>query len=105
MKIINKIIAFFKKAFSDMKASAKEQNELNRIKFAAAKIEAKAHFEENRGKNTFKKAKENARKRRESALRFSDEKREARSALLAREKEEAYERIRKAEAKIESLEK
>ena len=46
-----------KKAFSDMKESAKAQHEVDKANFAAAKAEAKANFEENRGTNTFKKAK------------------------------------------------
>ena len=56
------IKSFFKKAFGDMKASAKAQHEVDRAEFAAAKAEAKASFEENRGRNTFKKAKADAKK-------------------------------------------
>ena len=40
------IIAFFKKAFADMKASAKAQHEVDKANFAAAKAEARANFEE-----------------------------------------------------------
>ena len=40
------IKAFFKKAFSDMKDSAKAQHEVDKANFAAAKAEAKANFEE-----------------------------------------------------------
>ena len=40
------IISFFKKAFSDMKASAKAQHEVDKANFAAAKAEAKANWEE-----------------------------------------------------------
>ena len=53
---------FFKKAFSDMKESAKEQHEVDKANFQAAKAEAKANFEENRGRNTFAKAKVDAKK-------------------------------------------
>ncbi len=53
---------FFKKAFREMKESAKAQHEVDKANFAAAKAEAKANFEENRGTNTFRKAKENAKK-------------------------------------------
>lgn len=35
------IIAFFKKAFADMKDSAKAQHEVDKANFAAAKAEAK----------------------------------------------------------------
>ena len=40
------IIAFFKKAFADMKESTKAQHEVDKANFAAAKAEAKASFEE-----------------------------------------------------------
>ena len=49
---------FFKKAFGDMKQSAKEQHEVDKANFRAVKAESKATFEENRGTNTFKRAKE-----------------------------------------------
>ena len=52
---------FFKDAFRDMGESAKAQHEVDKANFAAAKAEAKANFEENRGTNTFKRAKENAK--------------------------------------------
>lgn len=48
---------FLKKAFGDMKASAKAQHQADKANFAAAKAESKANFEENRGHNTFAKAK------------------------------------------------
>ena len=53
---------FFKKAFGDMKQSAKEQHEVDKANFRAVKAESKATFEENRGTNTFKRAKEDAKK-------------------------------------------
>ena len=53
---------FFKKAFRDMKESAKAQHEVDKAEFRAAKAEAKANFEENRGRNSFKKAKADAKK-------------------------------------------
>ena len=56
------LISFFKKAFGDMKKSAKAQHEVDKAQFAAAKAEAKANFEENRGHNTFAKAKADAKK-------------------------------------------
>ena len=40
------IKAFFKKAFGDMKESAKAQHEVDKANFAAAKAEAKANWEE-----------------------------------------------------------
>ena len=42
------IKAFFKKAFSDMKASTKAQHEVDKANLAAAKAEAKANFAEAR---------------------------------------------------------
>ena len=42
------IKAFFKKAFSDMKASTKAQHEVDKANLAAAKAEGKANFAEAR---------------------------------------------------------
>ncbi len=53
---------FFKKAFSDMKESAKAQHEVDKAEFEAVKAESKANFEENRGRNTLAKAKADAKK-------------------------------------------
>lgn len=53
---------FFKNAFSDMKQGAKAQHEVDKANFEAAKAESKANFEENRGRNTFAKAKADAKK-------------------------------------------
>jgi len=50
------------KAFSSMKKSAKAQHEVDKAEFEAAKAEARANFEENRGRNTFAKAKADAKK-------------------------------------------
>ena len=46
-----------KKAFKDMAENTKAQHEVDKANFAAAKAEAKANFEENRGTNSLKKAK------------------------------------------------
>ena len=54
--------SFFKKAFGDMKESAKAQHEVDKAEFRAAKAEAKANFEENRGRNTYAKAKADAKR-------------------------------------------
>ena len=48
---------FIKKAFREMGESAKAQHEVDKANYAAAKAEAKANFEENRGTNSLKKAK------------------------------------------------
>jgi len=52
---------FLKKAFKDMAESAKAQREVDKANFAAAKAEAKANFEENRGTNTYRRAKAQAK--------------------------------------------
>lgn len=53
---------FFKKAFSDMKESAKAQHEVDKANFEAVKAESKANFEENKFHNTFAKAKADSKK-------------------------------------------
>ena len=45
-----------------MKENAKAQHEVDKANFAAAKAEAKANFEENRGTNTLRKAKAQAKR-------------------------------------------
>ena len=40
------MLAFFKKAFADMKKSAKAQHEVDKAKFNAVKAESKATWEE-----------------------------------------------------------
>ncbi len=56
------IKTFFKNAFSDMKKSAAAQHEVDKANFTAAKAESRANFEENRGRNTYAKAKADAKK-------------------------------------------
>ena len=99
------IVEFFKKAFRDMKESAKAQHEVDKANFAAAKAEAKANFEENRFHNTFAKAKADAKKTwddahmspSERAAKMQDE----RDAELAR----ANERINAANARYNATKK
>ena len=50
-----------KKAFKDMGESAKAQHQVDKANFAAAKAEARANFEENRGTNSIKRAKAQAK--------------------------------------------
>lgn len=45
-----------------MKQSAKAQRKVDKAEFAAVKAESKANFEENRGHNTYAKAKADAKK-------------------------------------------
>ena len=56
------IKSFFKKAFSDMKKSAKAQHEVDKAEFQAVQAESKANFEENRGRNTYARAKADSKK-------------------------------------------
>ena len=53
---------FFKKAFKDMAESTKAQHEVDKANLEAVKAESKANFEENRGTNSLKRAKEMAKK-------------------------------------------
>jgi len=53
---------FLKKAFQDMKESAKAQHEVDKAEFNQRKAESKANFEENKFHNTYAKAKADAKK-------------------------------------------
>lgn len=96
---------FFKDAFSDMKASAKQQHEVDKANFAATKAEAKANFEENRGHNTFVKAKADAKKSWDDAHMTVAE----RNLKMQEEREkqiaEANERKIKADARLKEAKK
>lgn len=100
-----KIKSFFKKAFGDMKQSAKAQHELDKAEFRAAKAEAKADFEENRGRNTFRKAKADAKKTWDEAHMTPSE----RAAKMQKEREEkiteANKRTEAANARCEAARK
>ena len=96
-------MGFFKKAFKDMKESAREQHKVDKAQFDAVKAESKAFFEENRGKNTFKKAKEDARASWEAAKMSPQKRQEKVREDQKRLIEEANERKRAAEEKIENL--
>ena len=99
------IKSFFKNAFSDMKKSAKAQHEVDKAEFKAAKAEAKANFEENRGHNTFAKAKADAKKTWDDA-HMSPSERAARDQELRDEKiAEANARIEEANARYEAAKK
>ena len=101
---------FFKDAFSDMKESAKAQHEVDKANFAAAKAEAKANFEENRGTNTFRKAKEQAKQSWDDAHMSPAERTAKVRDEQKKQIEEANERIRVANerynaAKVEKKKK
>lgn len=97
------IINFFKKAFSDMIKSAKEQHEVDKANFNAAKAEAKANFEENRGSRTFAKAKANAKKYWDDAHMSPSERQQKMSEERQKQIEEANKRKTSAEERIEEL--
>ena len=101
---------FLKKAFKDMKESAKAQHEVDKANLKAVKAETKANFEENRGTNTLKKAKAQAKQSWDDA-HLSPAERSEKTKLEQQEQiEKANERIRianerYAEAKVEKKKK
>ena len=74
------IKAFFKKAFSDMKESAKAQHEVDRANFAAAKAEAKANWEEAKRSPSQRQAK--MQEEREAQIAAANERRAAADARI-----------------------
>ena len=99
------IKAFFKKAFGDMKRSAKAQHEADKAEFQAAKAEAKANFEENRGHNTFKKAKEMGKQSWDDAHMTPAERAEKDQAIRDERIAEANARREAAEARYNEAKK
>ena len=87
---------FFKKAFREMGESAKAQHEVDKANFAAAKAEAKANFEENRGTNTFRRAKAQAKQSWDDAHMSPAERTAKTREEQKKQIEEANERIRLA---------
>ena len=93
---------FFKKAFREMGENAKAQHEVDKANFAAAKAEAKANFEENRGTNTFRKAKAQAKQSWNDAHMTPAERTAKTREELKKQIEEANERIRLANERYEA---
>ncbi len=91
------IIQFFKNAFSDMKKSAKAQREVDKANLKAVKAEARANFEENRGRNTFKKAKQGAKKTWDEAHMSPQE----RAEMMQRERDEQIKKANERQARAE----
>lgn len=85
------------KAFKDMKKSAIAQHEVDKAEFNAAKAEARANFEENRGRNTFARAKAQGKQSWDDAHMTP-------SQRAAKEQEERDARIAAAEERIERAE-
>lgn len=96
---------FLKKAFSDMKESAKAQHEVDKAEFEAVKADSKANFEENRGHNTYAKAKADAKKSWDDAHMSPAERaakeQEARDARIA----EAKKKTEEANARYDAAKK
>ena len=108
--IFKKLGRFFKKSFNDMGESAKTQHEVDKANFAAAKAEAKANFEENRGTNTLKRAKEIGKQSWDDAHMSPAERTSKVREEQKKQIEEANERIRVANerynaAKVEKKKK
>ncbi|MBE5755097.1 MAG: hypothetical protein E7341_00245 [Clostridiales bacterium] len=93
--IFKKIGRFFKKSFSDMGESAKAQHEVDKANLAAVKAESKANFEENRGTNTFRKAKEIGKQSWDDAHMTPAER-------TAKTREEQQKQIEEANARIKA---
>lgn len=96
---------FIKKAFQDMAQSAKAQHEVDKAEFEQVKAESKANFEENRGHNTFAKAKADAKKSWDDAhmtpAQRAAKEQEARDARIA----EAKAKTEEANARYEAAKK
>lgn len=93
---VEKKEGFFKRAFREMKESAIAQHKVDKANLEAVKAESRAHFEENRGTNTLKRARESARENWENA-KLSNSERQAK-LREEQEKEIADANDRKAEA-------
>ena len=93
---------FLKKAFREMGENAKAQHEVDKANFAAAKAEARANFEENRGTNTFKKAKAMAKQSWDDAKMSPAERRAKITEDQAMAVIEANERIKAANERYEA---
>lgn len=96
---------FFKDAFSDMKESAKQQHEVDKANFAAAKAEAKANFEENRFHNTYAKAKADAKKNWDDAHMSPSERKTKMQEEREKQIAEANKRKEQADARYENAKK
>ena len=94
--IIKKTGKFFKEAFHDMGENAKAQHEVDKANLAAAKAEAKANFEENRGTNSLKRAKEQAKQSWDDAHMSPKERTKKVRAEQIKQIQAANERIKNA---------
>ena len=95
---------FMKKAFRGMAENAKAQHEVDKANFAAAKAEAKANFEENRGTNSLKKAKAIAKQSWDDAHMSPAERTAKTREEQKKQIEEANERIKLANERYAAAE-
>ena len=72
--------SFFKKAFGDMKESTKAQHEVDKANFRAAKVEAKANWEEAKMSPSQRQAK--MQKEREAQIVAANERKAAADARI-----------------------
>ena len=96
---------FLKKAFNDMKESAKAQHEVDKANFEAVKAESKATFEENKFHNTFAKAKADAKKSWDDAHMSPSERAEKVRVEQAEQIAEAKKRTEEATARYDAAKK
>ncbi len=96
---------FLKKAFSDMKESAMAQHEVDKAEFNAVKAESRASFEENRGKNTYAKAKADAKKSWDDAHMSPTERASADQKVRDEKIAEAKARTEQANARYDAAKK
>lgn len=88
-----------------MRESAKQQHEVDKANFAAAKAEAKAQFEENRGSVTHKKAKEQAKQSWDDAHMTPAQRKEIMQVEREQQISSAKEREAKAKDRIDAVKK
>ena len=88
-----------------MKESAKAQHEVDKANFEAAKAESRANFEENRGRNTFAKAKADAKKHWDDAHMSPSERSEKMKAEREAQIAAAKERTAAANARYDAAKK
>ena len=100
--IFTKTGKFFKQAFKDMGDSLIAQHEVDKANFAAAKAEARANFEENRGTNTFRRAKAQAKQSWDDAHMTPAERTARTREEQKKQIEEANERIKAANERYEA---
>lgn len=104
-KVAEETTGFFKKAFNDMKESAKAQHEVDKANLEAVKAESKANFEENKFHNTFAKAKADAKKSWDDAHMSPSERAEKTRNEQAEQIEEAKKRTDEATARYNAAKK